>query len=88
MESTEIGLIVFFIGLLYFFLQQHLNELKSKVDILLASSNVDWNQYITADMKEKMSTGDDAKAAMMLRADTGLSFLDCQKIIRQVEVKT
>ena len=74
-------------GVTIFFLFQSISELHKKIDILMNDAKINWEQYLTSDIRERIEKKEFAKAAGMLRSETGLSLKQCMVIIESSKDK-
>ena len=81
----EISLALFILGIAIFGLWVHISELHAKVDILMQSNDVGWERYFTEELVAELQRGKTAKAAMLLRQQTGLSTKTCQAIVSKYQ---
>lgn len=81
----EISVALMFGGFTIFFIWVNVSELHAKMDILMQSHEVDWKRYFTEELILSLQKGKLAKAAMILRQQTGLSFNTCQKIVSEYQ---
>ena len=75
--------LVILVGGAIYILNVHVSELHAKIDILLQDSSPDWEKYFTNEINIKLKENNAAKAAMLLRKETGLSFKYCLGIIEK-----
>lgn len=73
--------IVFLVAVAYYGLFTHISELHAKVNILLSNNPPNWEAYFTDEIRRRLNERKTAKAAMLLRQETGLSLKYCLAII-------
>ena len=84
----EISIAILFIASVIFLsLFQNLSELHKKIKILMQNTEINWEQYFTSEIREKIEKNELAKAAGMLRQETGLSLKQCMAIVERMQDK-
>ena len=81
MEIIALPVIAVAIFLL-FNLHQKVGEIDAKLAIVIRNSSINWHQYYTKEIISKIKDGHLEKAAMLLRAETGLPFNECMVVVK------
>ena len=86
--EMEISIAILFIaGVIFLSLFQNLSELHRKIEILMQNTEINWEQYFTSEIRGKIEKNELAKAAGMLRQETGLSLKQCLAIVERMQDK-